>query len=138
MPETIWQVDNPIGSGVLTALFFVGFLIVLYATFLIDHFDLFELRQVVLNFQGKEHVEKEFKSPGLYKLVRHPIMLGFIIAFWSTPHMSQGHLLFAVITTVYILVAIQLEERDLKNMLGDNYKQYSVSTSMLVPIPRKK
>jgi len=138
MPETVWQVDNTIGSGILTVVFFLGFLIVLYATFLIDHFDLFGLKQVILHFQGKKHVEKEFKSPSLYKLVRHPIMLGFIIAFWSTPHMTQGHLLFAVVTTVYILVAIQLEERDLKNILGGDYMNYSASTSMILPVPKKK
>lgn len=138
MTGVIWDLgDSPL-AYVMWTLFLGGFGLVLYATFLIDHFDLFGLRQVVLFWQGKEYTHKPFATPSLYKYMRHPLYLGWFLAFWSTPTMSQGHLLFAVVTTLYILVAIQLEERDLMVALGDDYKEYRAKTSMVIPMPPKK
>lgn len=136
--DPVWTIDNPIGSLILQVLFFTGWGLVLLSTFLIGHFDLFGLRQVYLNQIGKAYTTSGFKTPGLYKFVRHPIMLGFIIAFWATPKMSLGHLVFAIGTTVYILIALQIEERDLTDMYGDTYTKYKRETSMLIPLPRKK
>ena len=138
MLETVWTVNNQIGSLVLQVLFFTGWGIVLLSTFLIGHFDLFGLRQVYLYQVGKAYTTSGFKTPGLYKIVRHPIMLGFIIAFWATPKMTLGHLVFAIGTTVYILIALQIEERDLTNIHGDAYLEYKRSVSMLIPLPRRK
>jgi protein-S-isoprenylcysteine O-methyltransferase Ste14 len=134
----VWSVKNPVASLVLQVLFYTGWAIVLVSTFLIGHFDLFGLRQVYLYQVGKAYTTSSFKTPGLYKVVRHPIMLGFIIAFWATPRMTVGHLVFAVATTAYILIALQIEERDLTNMHGDAYREYKREVSMLIPLPRKK
>jgi protein-S-isoprenylcysteine O-methyltransferase Ste14 len=136
--EVVWSVKNSAASMVLQVIFFAGWAIVLVSTFLIGHFDLFGLRQVYLNWVGKAYPASAFKTPGLYKVVRHPIMLGFIIAFWATPKMTVGHLVFAIATTVYILIALQIEERDLMNMHGDAYREYKKRVSMLIPLPRKK
>lgn len=136
--DVVWNVENPTGRLVLQTLFWVGWLIVLLSTFLINHFDLFGLRQVYLHQRGKEYTDLGFRKVFLYKLIRHPIMLGFIIAFWSTPRMTVGHLLFAIATTAYILIAIQLEERDMVNIHGDAYRDYKQEVSMLVPLPKRK
>jgi protein-S-isoprenylcysteine O-methyltransferase Ste14 len=136
--EVVWSVENPAASMVLRVIFFAGWGIVLVSTFLIGHFDLFGVRQVYLNQIGKAYTTSGFKTPGLYKIVRHPIMLGFIIAFWATPKMTAGHLVFALATTVYILIALQIEERDLMDMHGDAYREYQRKVSMLIPLPRKK
>ncbi|MBI4005367.1 MAG: isoprenylcysteine carboxylmethyltransferase family protein [Gammaproteobacteria bacterium] len=138
MTGLIWDVDNVFASAILTGLFWLGWIIVLLSTFMINHFDLFGLRQVFLYFKNKKYTPVEFKSPALYRHVRHPIMLGFIIAFWATPQMTTGHLLFAVATTAYILIGIQLEERDLVKFYGESYNQYRRQVSMLIPIMRKK
>lgn len=137
MTDVIWSVANPTGRLVLQALFWIGWLIVLLSTFLINHFDLFGLRQVYLHQRGKEYTDLGFRKVFLYQAVRHPIMLGFIIAFWSTPRMTVGHLVFAIATTAYILIAIQLEERDMVNVHGEAYREYKQEVSMLIPLPKK-
>jgi methanethiol S-methyltransferase len=133
MPTTVWNIENPVLAGVATAGGFMGWLIVLYSTFLISHFELFGLTQVVAHFAGRVVEPMKFKTPGLYRLIRHPIYLGFIIAFWSTPVMTLGHLLFAAVTTAYIFVGIYLEERDLVSMFGHEYRRYRQKVAMLVP-----
>ena len=138
MADPIWTVNNVIGRYALWTLFFLGWGIVLLSTYLINHFDLFGLKQVNDYRRGLEYKEPGFVQPLLYKVVRHPIMLGFIIAFWATPQMSVGHLLFAAVTTAYILVAIQIEERDIVNVHGEVYEDYRRQVSMIVPIPKKK
>lgn len=134
----IWTVRNPIGVQILHVLFALGWLIVLITTFLIDHFELFGLKQTWCFFTGKEFTGLRFVTPGPYKFVRHPIYVGFIVAFWSTPTMTTGHLFFAIMTTAYILVAIQLEERDLMRIHGEQYGNYRKSVSMLTPWQPKK
>ena len=133
MPSVVWQIDDPILAGVATAGGAVGWLLVLYSTFLISHFELFGLTQVVSHFAGRVVEPMKFKTPGVYRLIRHPIYLGFIIAFWCTPTMTLGHLLFAAVTTAYIFVGIYLEERDLVTMFGDQYRRYREKVAMLVP-----
>ena len=138
MLDVVWSVENPIGYYILTGLFWLGWTLVLVSTFLINHFDLFGLRQVYLYQRGHSSADLGFRTPALYKLVRHPIMLGFIIAFWATPRMTVGHLIFAIATTAYILIAIQLEERDLTNIHGQAYQEYRHRVSMLLPVPKKR
>lgn len=136
LPEAVWSITNPTLAAALTALSFLGWLIVLASTFLISHFELFGLKQVFFRFTGRSMPETGFKTPGFYKLVRHPLYLGFIIAFWATPEMSQGHLLFAAVTTAYILIAIMLEERDLIALFGDDYRRYRERVAMILPFTR--
>src|SRR5436305_5225084 len=119
MPDVIWNVENSVGRLVLQALFWIGWFLVLLSTFLINHFDLFGLRQVYLYQRGKEYTNLGFRKVFLYKVIRHPLLLGFIIAFWSTPRMTIGHLIFAIATTAYMLIAIQLEERDMMSFHGE-------------------
>ena len=138
MNGVIWSVDNAAGRNVIWALFWLGWVIVLTSTFLINHFDLFGLRQVYLYSRGREYTQIGFRTPFLYGLVRHPIMLGFIIAFWATPDMSVGHLVFAITTTLYILIALQFEEHDLVSYHGVAYEEYRRQVSMILPFPRKK
>ena len=138
MPGVIWHVENQIGSLVLWCLFGAGWLIVVLSSFMINHFDLFGTRQVYLHLRKREYTQLQFKTTGFYKFIRHPIMLGWIIAFWATPHMSVGHLVFAIGNTVYILIAIQLEERDLVNFLGEAYENYRRNVSMLLPLKRRR
>jgi methanethiol S-methyltransferase len=133
MPAVIWDVTWQPGRIGLHALFGLGWVIVLTATFMINHFDLFGLRQVYLAWRGQPYSDLSFRTSLLYRLVRHPIMLGFIIAFWGTPTMTAGHLLFALATTGYILIALQLEEHDLTEALGDQYCEYRSRVPMLVP-----
>lgn len=137
MGGVIWQTENQTAQIALTALSLTGSGIVLLATFQINHFDLFGLRQVWLYFRGKEYSQLPFRVPFLYKYVRHPLYLGFLIAFWSTPVMTITHLLFAVATTGYILTAIQLEERDLISHFGQRYRDYRKQVPMILPIPKK-
>ena len=135
---TIWQVENPIFRNLLYAGFGFGWLLVLASTFLINHFDLFGLRQVYLYLRGKEYTYLNFVTPGPYKYVRHPLYVGWLFAFWSTPSMTVAHLAFAVITTAYILIAIQLEERDLIEVHGKAYIDYRDRVPMLIPFSRHK
>ncbi|WP_024513142.1 methanethiol S-methyltransferase [Bradyrhizobium sp. ARR65] len=134
IPSIIWLVNNPTIAMVIWGLSFFGWFIVLLSTFLINHFELFGLQQVILNFAGKVAPEPRFRAPFLYKLSRHPLYLGFIIAFWATPVMTAGHLLFALVTTGYILVAIVLEERDLVGLFGEEYRNYRQRVAMLIPV----
>ena len=136
IPAAVWSVENSIGQMALHGIFWLGWLTVLLSTFMVDHFDLFGLRQVYTNWRSGEYRHPEFRKTALYKLVRHPIYLGFLLAFWSTPVMSMGHLLFSIATTGYILVAIQLEERDLVSFHGSKYQDYKREVSMLLPIPK--
>ncbi len=138
MTDVLWNVENTVGRYILWTLFFLGWAMVLVSTFLINHFDLFGLRQVYLYQRGQDYTDLDFKTRFLYKIVRHPIMLGFIIAFWATPYMTVGHLVFALATTAYILIAIQLEERDIVSVHGTAYEEYRKRVSMLLPIPKKK
>jgi protein-S-isoprenylcysteine O-methyltransferase Ste14 len=129
----VWSVDNPALAVSVSVLSAVGYLIVLYSTFLISHFELFGLKQVVMNFIGRALPAISFRTPGLYRIVRHPLYLGFIIAFWAAPTMTAGHLLFALVTTAYIFAGIALEERDLVATFGDEYRRYRARVAMLLP-----
>ena len=133
MPAIVWQIDNPDVAVLIAALSLVGWVIVFTSTFLINHFELFGLHQVANNLSGREMPAPRFRTPLYYKFVRHPIYLGFIIAFWAAPVMSVGHLLFAAVTTAYIFVGIFLEERDLVDLFGDDYLRYKERVSMLLP-----
>src|SRR5688572_16672827 len=132
MGGVIWEVENPVGRTLLYSGFAFGWLTVLVTTFLINHFDLFGLRQVWLHFRQRPYTGLEFRTPGPYKLVRHPLYVGWFFAFWCTPTMTAAHLFFAVMTTVYILVAIQFEERDLEDFHPE-YTDYKKRTPMIVP-----
>jgi protein-S-isoprenylcysteine O-methyltransferase Ste14 len=133
IPTVMWSIANPNIAMIATGVSLVGFLIVLVSTFLISHFELFGLHQVFNNFLGREMPAPSFHEPLFYRFVRHPIYLGFIIAFWVAPVMTLGHLLFAAVTTAYMLVAIVLEERDLVSVFGDQYRKYRGRVPMLLP-----
>ena len=130
--STIWRVEGW-AAAMLTAIFWAGWLIALISTYQIDHFELFGLRQVVDAWRGTAKPIQVLKTPLLYRLVRHPLMLGFLFAFWATPHMTAGHLMFAVLTTAYIVVGVWLEERDLIGEFGASYEQYRRRVPMLIP-----
>jgi methanethiol S-methyltransferase len=132
----VWSVTNPAGRAVLHALFAFGFGLVLVSTFLINHFDLFGLRQVWLHLRNRPYRRLDFGTPGPYRVVRHPLYVGWFFAFWMTPTMTLAHLLFAVATTAYILIAIQFEEKDLVHEFGDAYEDYRRRVPMLVPFRR--
>jgi protein-S-isoprenylcysteine O-methyltransferase Ste14 len=134
IPEpVIWRVENPAAIQALWAVFWLGWAVLLLATFLINHFELFGLRQVFSRLIGREIPEAEFRTPFLYRYVRHPIYLGFLLGFWAAPVMTAGHLLFAIGSTGYILVGIWFEERDLIAQFGDRYRRYRDQVGMLLP-----
>jgi len=137
IPTIIWQIANARIAMIVLGLSFVGWLIVLVSTFLINHFELFGLYQVVINLSRRTMSEPHFKTSALYKIVRHPIYLGFIIAFWAAPVMTAGHLLFAAVTMAYIFIGVFLEERDLIELFGDEYRLYRHRVAMLIPFTWK-
>lgn len=138
MGYVIWDVSGSNLGTILIALSLVGWLIVLGSTFLINHFEMFGLKQVFFNLKDRESTYGEFKKPGLYKFVRHPIYFGFTVAFWATPIMTAAHLIFAIATLGYVIIGIFLEEKDLVATFGDEYKEYKSKVSMLIPLPPKK
>jgi protein-S-isoprenylcysteine O-methyltransferase Ste14 len=133
LPETVWRVENPVARGALFGLLFLGVGLVLYSSFLIDHFDLFGLRQVVLLWKNASYTEKRFVTPAVYRFIRHPLYVGWFVTFWATPDMTVGHLLFASVTSLYILAAIPLEERDLAAQLGEPYRRWREATPAFIP-----
>jgi protein-S-isoprenylcysteine O-methyltransferase Ste14 len=138
VPDVVWEVSDPAARTLILMLSWIGWGTVLLSTFIIDHFDLFGVRQVLLQFRGKPYSLPRFKVSTLYRVVRHPLMLGFLVAFWAAPRMTVGHLFFALMTTGYILVAIQLEERDLAANHGDDYLEYRRKVPMLLPFLKTK
>jgi methanethiol S-methyltransferase len=137
MPAVLWSVADPLWAMAVQCLSFLGWLLVLLSTFMINHFELFGLHQVLVNLARRTMPEPKFKAPAFYKLVRHPIYLGFILALWAAPVMTVGHLLFAAVTTAYIFIGILLEERDLVELFGNEYLSYRAGVPMLIPLRRK-
>ena len=135
MPGPIWTVQNSVVATALVATSLFGWGLLVVSTFMLSHFELFGLSQVFARLFGRDLPAAKFHTPLLYRMVRHPIYLSFLLAFWATPSMTAGHLLFAVATTGYILIAIQLEERDLIRMFGDQYRRYRQHVAMLLPLP---
>jgi len=131
--DPVWSVDNRSAQWLLIGLSHLGWVILLVATFLINHFELFGLQQTFEYWRGRRFEPPSFRTPALYRVVRHPLYLGFLLAFWATPHMTAGHLLFAIMTTGYILVGIFFEERDLIARFGDQYRRYRADVGMLLP-----
>ena len=138
IPGVLWEIQSSGGQIAMYALFGLGWTIVLLSTFMINHFELFGLRQVYYRLRGMTLPQGQFRTPMLYRHVRHPLYLGLLLAFWATPTMTMGHLLFAVATTGYILIGIQLEERDLVTAFGDRYRRYREQVSMLIPLPWRR
>jgi len=137
IPTVIWSVESQPLLGLLWTVFAAGFGMVFVATWLIDHFELFGLRQVWSRFRERPFQPPRFVTPGIYRIVRHPLYLGFLLAFWATPLMTVGHLVFALGMTAYILIGVKLEERDLERYLGANYRRYQQQVPQLVPLPGK-
>jgi methanethiol S-methyltransferase len=136
MPRIVWSVSGTAALA-LSALFWLGWLIQLASTFMVSHFDLFGLRQVSANLRGRHNAPIVFVTPLFYRLVRHPLYVGFLLAFWAAPVMTVGHLVFALATTIYILVAVRIEERDLVEAFGETYRRYQRTTPMLVPFAKR-
>jgi methanethiol S-methyltransferase len=138
IPDPVWTVQGPLAALLLDATFWLGWVMLFVSTFLISHFELFGLTQVFSRLLGTEVPAPRFHTPLLYRRVRHPIYLSFLLIFWAAPAMTAGHLLFAAATTGYILIAIQLEERDLIGIFGDQYRRYRGQVAMLLPLPGRK
>lgn len=138
LPAVVWDLSAPVARIALYALFWLGWAIVFAGSFMINHFDLFGLRQVYLAWRGQPYTDIAFRTTLLYRLIRHPLMLGFLIAFWATPTMTAGHLLFAAATTGYILIALRFEEHDLGAALGEEYRDYRARVPLLLPWPRRR
>jgi protein-S-isoprenylcysteine O-methyltransferase Ste14 len=133
LPQVVFSAESELARTVLYGVFGLGVGLVLYSTFLIDHFDLFGLRQVVLHFRGRPYAHKSFVTPSLYKHIRHPLYVGWFVTLWATPDLTVGHLLFAGVVTGYVLVAIVFEERDLEGFLGQEYRVYRERTPKFIP-----
>ena len=138
IPQAVWSVENGVAVALLWSLFALGWLIVLLSTFLISHFELFGLQQVWLHLRGRAAAAPRFRQPFFYKLVRHPLYSGFFLAFWATPAMSAGHLVLALGMSVYMLVAIRYEERDMVALFGNDYENYRQTVGMLTPRARRR
>ncbi len=132
MNEVIWSISG-MGATVLNVLFWAGWVLVLLSTFMINHFDLFGLRQVWMRYKETDYRDLPFTTAFAYKFIRHPLLLGFVIAFWAAPTMTMGHLIFAIATTAYMLIAIQLEEKDMEAVFGDTYRAYKSQVPMMIP-----
>ena len=138
LPEVVWSIENEIISTIVIVLFFVGWLIVFFSTFMINHFELFGLEQIYNNLKSKSSKPLTFTTRFFYGIVRHPIMLGFLIAFWATPIMTVGHLFFAIMTTLYIYIAVKyFEEKDLRKFIGEEYDEYIKKVPMFIPFTKK-
>jgi protein-S-isoprenylcysteine O-methyltransferase Ste14 len=133
IPEIVWQIDDPDAAVMIAMVSLVGWVLVFTSSFIINHFELFGLSQVANHLMDRQAPAPVFRTPLFYKFVRHPIYLGFVIAFWAAPIMTVGHVLFAAVTTAYILIGISLEEHDLIDMFGDQYREYKQRVSMLIP-----
>lgn len=138
MPGVVWSIEAPLWAGLMMTLYFIGIGLVLLSTVLINHFELFGLQQGWYAFKKKEWPKPEFRTPSLYKYIRHPLYLGWIMAFWATSYMTVGHLLFASVWTIYIFVALGYEERDLVHVFGDKYREYMAKTPAILPFGAKK
>jgi methanethiol S-methyltransferase len=138
IPAILWHVENPVARPAVLAVSWAGWALVFASSFLIDHFDLAGLRQVSLHAAGRPYTPVGFAAPGPYRYVRHPMMLGFLLAFWASPRMTAGHLLFAAAMTAYILVALRLEERDLEGVHGESYRAYRDRAGLLLPLARPR
>jgi methanethiol S-methyltransferase len=138
IPTPVWTVQDPIAAAVLDGIFWLGWVVLVASTFLLNHFEMFGLSQVFARLFGKPLPDAKFRAPLLYKFVRHPIYLGVLLAVWATPTMTVGHLLYALLITAYILIGIQLEERDLIQEFGEQYRRYRRHAAMLVPLPGRK
>lgn len=134
---SVWTLDAPLARALMTGLFWTGWAVVFVATLLISHFELFGLRQALDNLRGTAPRAQPFKTPALYKIVRHPLYLGFLIAFWTTPDMTAGHLLFALAFTAYLFIGAHLEEKDLVALFGETYRRYQKEVGMVLPWRRK-
>jgi len=137
IPGEVWELRHPAAAGAAWVASALGWAVVLLSTFMISHADLFGLRQAFLSFRDRTYASPPFQAQWFYRVVRHPLMFGFLLAFWATPHMTVGHLFFALMTTTYVLVAIQLEERDLVAHLGESYRNYQAQVPMLIPLGRR-
>lgn len=137
IPTIVWQFDSTLATFLLWGLFAFGWILVVFSSFLIDHFDLFGLRHVYLYWRGQEYTHSPFKERSLYRWIRHPLLLGWLIAFWSTPKMTVGHLVFAGGTTVYIVIGLLLEEQTLRGILGEEYRKYCERTARFIPFRLK-
>ncbi len=138
IPSPVWTADNPVTAGAIDAIFWLGWVVLVASTFMLSHFEMFGLSQVFARLFGKPLSDAKFRTPLLYRYVRHPIYLGVLLAVWATPVMTAGHLLFSAVITAYILIGIQLEERDLLQQFGDRYRSYRQHAGMLVPLPGRK
>jgi len=138
LPQTVWNVEGPAARALLLGVCGLGWVTAFVSTFLIHHFELLGVRQVFAARANRQLPAPRFKTPSLYRYVRHPLYLGFLLAFWATPHMSAGHLLFALAISGYVLLGIQLEERDLIELFGNQYRRYRQRVNMLLPGPERR